>query len=65
MLKHISRFASKRPLGVVNRKLGGRSGYAGGRTIFPWYTPSLYTELGGPRNVKCHSNRSASNGSAV
>jgi hypothetical protein len=60
MLRHISRFASKRPDGVRKRKEGGRRGYVGGSTIRPWYMPLANAEDGGPRNVKCHSNKSES-----
>jgi hypothetical protein len=36
MDRHISRFTSKRPLGVRKRKDGGRSGYVAGRMMRPW-----------------------------
>ena len=37
--------------------LGGFMGYSGGRVMRPWYTPLAKSESGGPRTVKCHSNR--------
>lgn len=64
MDRQISRLVSNRPEGVRKRNDGGRSGYVGGRMIRPWYAPCSYGELGGPRMVKCHSNRLVSSGDA-
>lgn len=36
ILRQISRLTSKRPEGVRKRKLGGRSGYVGGKVMRPW-----------------------------
>lgn len=58
ILRQISRLTSNRPDGVRNRNEGGRSGYCGGRTIRPWYTPPAYGDgAGGPAIVKCQSKR--------
>ena len=44
-------------LTVSNMMLGGFIGYSGGSVILPWYTPPSKSESGGPRTVKCHSNK--------
>jgi len=36
MLRQISRLTSNRPVGVRNRKFGGRRGYCGGSIMRPW-----------------------------
>ena len=44
-------------LTVSNIILGGFIGYSGGRVIRPWYRPPAKSLSGGPRTVKCHSNK--------
>lgn len=37
--------------------LGGFMGYSAGSRIRPWYMPPSKSVSGGPRIVKCHSNK--------
>jgi len=57
ILRHIFLLTSNLPLGVSIIIDGGFIGYSVGRIILPWYTPEAKSESGGPRTVKCHSNR--------